>query len=318
MSILGSPLSAGFSRIACGAAVAAATLAVGVTPNAVASKVVAGGVRVLRVAGVGGVPVSGVAAVALNVTVTGPEGGGFVTVYPCGTLPLASNLNFVAGQTVPNAVIAPVDVDGAVCFYASVGTHLLADVSGWFPKNPAGFQALVPTRLLDTRNEVPPPLRTFGPGAYRVGVDIAPGTYRTRSSAACYWERLRGFSGELSDIIANDFNNDNLIVTIKSSDLGFRAGSTCPLFTTDLSPITASPTAPFGAGTYQVGIDIAPGTWRGTGNTSCYWKRVQGFSGSLADIIANDFGTANPIVSIKPSDVGFQPTSNCGTWTKFG
>lgn len=42
---------------------------------------------VLRVAGAGGVPVSGVAAVVLNVTVTESEnptiGGGFVTVYPC-------------------------------------------------------------------------------------------------------------------------------------------------------------------------------------------------------------------------------------------
>ncbi|MCU1394184.1 MAG: hypothetical protein JWM34_2612, partial [Ilumatobacteraceae bacterium] len=43
------------------------------------------------------------------------------------------NLNFVAGQTVPNAVIAPVSTDGFVCFYASVNTHLIADVNGWFP-----------------------------------------------------------------------------------------------------------------------------------------------------------------------------------------
>ena len=93
-----------------------------------------GGVRELRVkvTGVGGVPGSGVGAVSLNVTVTEPVGPGFVTVYPCGTRPNASNLNFVGGQTVPNAVIAPVSVDGEVCLFSNLDTHLLADVNGWF------------------------------------------------------------------------------------------------------------------------------------------------------------------------------------------
>ena len=92
---------------------------------------------VLQVSGQGGVPSSGVAAVALNVTVTQTEdptiGGGYVTVYPCGTRPDASNLNFVGGQTIPNSVIAPVSNSGEVCFYVYGTAHLLADVSGYFP-----------------------------------------------------------------------------------------------------------------------------------------------------------------------------------------
>ena len=79
-----------------------------------------------------GVPATGVTAVALNVTVTEPEGPGFVTVFPCGSLPLVSNLNFVADQTVPNMVIAPVSANGTVCLYTMTSTHLLADISGWF------------------------------------------------------------------------------------------------------------------------------------------------------------------------------------------
>ncbi|MEY2975351.1 MAG: hypothetical protein RIR49_1771, partial [Actinomycetota bacterium] len=58
--------------------------------------------------------------------------GGYVTVYPCGTRPDASNLNFVTGQTVPNSVIAPVSDDGKVCFYVYGKAHLLADTSGHF------------------------------------------------------------------------------------------------------------------------------------------------------------------------------------------
>ena len=90
--------------------------------------------------GHGGVPASGVSAVVLNVTVTQPKAAGYITVYPDGaTRPLASNLNFVAGQTVPNLVVAPVGADGKVDLYnGSSGTvELVADVSGYF-SNGAG------------------------------------------------------------------------------------------------------------------------------------------------------------------------------------
>ncbi len=104
--------------------------------------------------GKGGLPATGVAAVSLNVTVTGAEnpavGGGFVTVFPCGVRPDASNLNFVAGQTVPNAVIAPVSATGTVCFYVYGTAHLFADVSGYFPTG-SGLVSLTPSRLLNTR-----------------------------------------------------------------------------------------------------------------------------------------------------------------------
>jgi hypothetical protein len=78
---------------------------------------------------------STIGAVSLNVTVVSgeaPDEGGFVTVYPCGTRPDASNLNFVAGQTVPNAVITPVSAQGKVCFYVYGKAHLIADVNGYF------------------------------------------------------------------------------------------------------------------------------------------------------------------------------------------
>jgi hypothetical protein len=44
-------------------------------------------------------------------------------------------VNFVAGATVANAVIAPVSAAGEVCFFASVDAYVLADVNGWFAKN---------------------------------------------------------------------------------------------------------------------------------------------------------------------------------------
>jgi hypothetical protein len=115
-----------------------------------------GGANVLRVrvAGAGGVPSTGLSAVSLNVTVVDPIGPGFVTVFPCGALPLASSVNFVAGATVANAVIAPVSAAGDVCFYVSVDAYVLADVNGWFVAG-SGISALVPARVFDSRPTEP-------------------------------------------------------------------------------------------------------------------------------------------------------------------
>jgi hypothetical protein len=41
-------------------------------------------------------------------------------------------LNFAGGQTIPNAVIAPVSSNGYVCFSVYGNTDLLVDVSGYF------------------------------------------------------------------------------------------------------------------------------------------------------------------------------------------
>ncbi|MFN0028226.1 MAG: RCC1 domain-containing protein [Acidimicrobiales bacterium] len=111
----------------------------------------AGTTTTLQVGGRGGVP-SDASAVALNVTATEGTGLGFVTVWPCGTdRPLASNLNFVAGQTVPNAVIVKVGTSGTVCLYnEGASVNLIADVTGYFPAGDA-FGTLVPARLLDSR-----------------------------------------------------------------------------------------------------------------------------------------------------------------------
>jgi len=94
-----------------------------------------GGVIVLQIAGTNGVPASGVSAVVLNVTVTNPTGpDSFLTVYPSPSpRPLASNLNFRAGQTVANLVVARVGPTGAVTIYNNLGAvHIVADVQGWF------------------------------------------------------------------------------------------------------------------------------------------------------------------------------------------
>ncbi|AUG81325.1 hypothetical protein CFP65_6680 [Kitasatospora sp. MMS16-BH015] len=69
----------------------------------------------------------------LNVTVTNTSTPGFLTAYPYGTeRPLASNLNWTAGQTIPNQVVVPVK-NGKISLYnGSTGsTDLVVDVLGY-------------------------------------------------------------------------------------------------------------------------------------------------------------------------------------------
>lgn len=131
------------------------------------ARVVAGGTVRLQVAGVAGVPSSGVTAVAMNVTAVAPVGAGYVTVFPDGqSRPTVSNLNFAAGQTIPNLVMVPV-VDGKVDLYNGSGgaVDLLADIAGYYSAAGSTFQAVSPIRGMDTRS-----------GAGGAGGAIAPGT----------------------------------------------------------------------------------------------------------------------------------------------
>ncbi|MCU1368582.1 MAG: hypothetical protein JWN39_4221, partial [Ilumatobacteraceae bacterium] len=86
----------------------------------------------LKVNGRGGVPNTS-EAVALNVTVTGSAGPGFLTIYPCGTTrPTASNVNFSAGQTIPNAVLAKIGPNGTICIYTQTAADVIVDVNAAF------------------------------------------------------------------------------------------------------------------------------------------------------------------------------------------
>lgn len=107
----------------------------------------------LQITGTAGIP-AGISAVAMNVTAVDTEAsdvGGYVTVYPCGTRPNTSNINFIGGQTIPNSVIAPVSASGKVCFYVYGKADILADVSGYFPTGSLTSLSK-PERLLDTRS----------------------------------------------------------------------------------------------------------------------------------------------------------------------
>ncbi|MDG4761524.1 right-handed parallel beta-helix repeat-containing protein [Micromonospora sp. WMMD710] len=96
-------------------------------------------------------------AVILNVTATGATAHGVLKLFPAGAaVPVASNLNFVAGQTIPNLVIVPV-TGGRVSIHneSSGSTHVVADLAGYFGSASSGaadsYVPMSPARIVDTR-----------------------------------------------------------------------------------------------------------------------------------------------------------------------
>lgn len=131
-----------------------------------------GQVLTFTVTGQGGVPPSDVSAVVMNITVVGATAASYMTVWPTGeTMPTASNLNYVANQTVPNLVKTKVGSAGQVSVFNAAGTvHVLADVAGWYKTGldateGARYNAITPSRILDTRFGNGAPAQTVGPGA---------------------------------------------------------------------------------------------------------------------------------------------------------
>jgi hypothetical protein len=121
---------------------------------------IAGGASVkVNVTNMAGVPATGVGAVSLNVGVDKAGAAGFLTVYPCGTRDEVSSVNFAAGQTVSNAVIATVPADGNICFYSSATTDVIVDINGWFATG-SDFHGVSPVRVFDTRTDQPNGVRT--------------------------------------------------------------------------------------------------------------------------------------------------------------
>ena len=113
-------------------------------------------------------------AVALNVTVADAQGPGYLTVYPCDQgLPVASNVNYAAGQTVANQVIAPLTGSKDVCIFSYASANVVVDALGWFGGSSGSrFTSIVPARAADTRSGIGVAPGLVGAGAV-LTVDVA-------------------------------------------------------------------------------------------------------------------------------------------------
>ncbi|NNM98026.1 MAG: CHAP domain-containing protein, partial [Candidatus Dormibacteraeota bacterium] len=109
-------------------------------------------------------------AVVANVTATNTTANSYLSLYPGPARPLASTLNWTAGQTVANLGLPTLSPSGQLSAYNAFGqVDLVMDVSGWFASASAGigdaYSPLAPARILDTRST---PILEAHPGSYLV------------------------------------------------------------------------------------------------------------------------------------------------------
>jgi hypothetical protein len=120
--------------------------------------IAAGGARTVQVGGAGGVPLTGVSAVAVDVAVTRPQKAGYLRIFPTGSAePSTSNLNFAANQTIANLVIVPLGSGGRITVANhSAGTaHIVVDVEGYFASSGSGssMHPLAITRVFNSATD---------------------------------------------------------------------------------------------------------------------------------------------------------------------
>src|ERR1700722_15335183 len=122
---------------------------------AAGAPVVAGTPAVVQITSstAGEVPAGATAAV-LNVTASNPTSAGYLEVYPDGAAPATptSNVNFVAGETVPNLVTVPLSASGGVTVSNFAGTTAVdVDVEGYYSAAGAGlYNPISPVRVAGT------------------------------------------------------------------------------------------------------------------------------------------------------------------------
>jgi hypothetical protein len=212
-----------------------------------------GSVCDLQVLGMGGVPATGVSAVVLNATATNTATNGFFTLYPSATArPLASNVNWMAGWTIPNRVIVKVGANGKVTIYDGQGAaDAVIDVSGYFTDSTATgklFTPLSPVRALDTRISS----GTLGPNGIYANFQVTGNNGVPPGATAVF----------LNATVTNTTASSYLTVYPNAakplaSDLNWVAGQTIPNLT--LATLSATGTANFynGAGFADLVLDLS-------------------------------------------------------------
>ena len=180
------------------------------------------------------------------------------------------------------------------------------------------------------------PRDSFGGGQWIVGDEIPPGRYFTDPESYCRWNRRSGFSigypaGRAAltpfesppdhDFIAGRelrFDSGQEIVDIHPNDAAFRSRSECGEWRTEPSHMGMQEQIP--AGTWLVGSQVAPGTYRAGAAYLCLWLRLSGFGGAQEDVVEDGLvetrAGAELTVTIEASDAGFYSDAECGPWTR--
>jgi hypothetical protein len=130
-----------------------------------------------------GIPATARALVG-NATTVGPQGGGFLTIFPAETTrPLVASSNFNTGQIVNGPFAVGLALTGQFKIFTTATTDLVVDVLGYYSPEVSdanGTGLLLtplahPVRLLETRPGLPV-------GCFRPGVPLTGGAETTQTA----------------------------------------------------------------------------------------------------------------------------------------
>jgi len=151
-------------------------------------------------------------------------------------------------------------------------------------------------------------------GIWLVGSDMLPGIWRAVRAELCAWKRLTATDPTDDAVVGS---GSSLTVEIHPSDVAFWSEG-CGWWTQVMTPPSASPTDPFGPGTWLVGQEISPGLWQNSDSSQgCSWARLASLDGTPSSITASGVTSASAVViEIGAGDVAFH-SWGCGTWTRI-
>ena len=148
------------------------------------------------------------------------------------------------------------------------------------------------------------PPRCVDPGTYEVGENCPPGVYRgeAREGSICKWARLSDLNQDPESIIAMGLHEGPFYVEVQSDDIAFT--TECELVPiAQLEPrdslLTSVP-----PGMYVVGLDIAPGKYKGEPQEDlfCFWQRLSNFRGEDNSTIAWELAGEEYVVEVNATD----------------
>jgi hypothetical protein len=263
--------------------------------------------RVFPVAGYCGIP-NTAQAVSANLTVTEPVDRGWVAVWPEGAAqpsPLVSSINFALGQTVANAVIAPLGTSGGITLYPRVATQVVIDVNGYYdtgaagPMGPAGPQGPVGPQGLAGSPGATGPQGAIGP----TGPQGAPGPAGQGSTVLVdsLGQVVGPFSAlDLETAIVTVATTSGLRLGIPASSGGIGADLGALNFYY-LSPDCSGDAYVYALGNASTLMRVINGNenWGGTFAGKAYWAVNRGYRGDMH--------------SVRYWTMGFDPETEPGT-----
>jgi len=255
----------------------------------------AGGNVELKVAGNGGIPVDGVAAVVGTVTVVNPQAGGYLSLWQSGSArPGTSNLNFAGGQIIANTVIVPVGSAAVspaaagkikLCNSSAGAVQVIFDVSGYTLAASASDPG--PGATTPSTPPTTPSVDRTAPGpATAAAIDTSTVTI---SSLVLRWANPS--DSDLTGVLIRRTAGTAAPASITSGDLvaDIPAG-TCEVTDAHLAASTTYAYSLFthdGTGNYAAAA-TAVGTTRAPAPAAVgVWSWGAGYQGQLANVIAS-------------------------------